>query len=152
MDEWSRNVDNKQMNGLLFLDLRRAFDTVNHQLLLHKLATYGCNTSSIDWFASYLTHRKQYVSVENKKSTIKDINIGLPQGSILGPILFVLFINDLPRNIPYGSVFMYADDTTISVSGTTKSEIESQLNNVMKYTYEWLKRNKLILNIDKKRR
>ena len=149
IDEWSRNVDDKEMNGLIFLDLRRAFDTVNHQLLLRKLSKYGCSVGSLSWFDSYLSHRKQYVSVENNKSTIKDINIGLPQGSILGPLLFVLFINDLPQSIPNGSVFMYADDTTISVSGSTKFEIETQLNDVMKLTYEWLIRNKLILNIDK---
>ena len=149
VDEWSKQVDNGNLNGVAFIDLRRAFDTVDHSILLDKLKMYGCSHHSIKWFASYLRNRKQFVSIGKEKSSTKIVNIGVPQGSILAPLLFSLFINDLPNNIPSASIHMYADDTTISVSGKTKPEVEANLTQALNETSSWISKNKLILNSDK---
>ena len=128
VDEWSRQVDKGELNGIAFIDLRRAFDMVDHSILLDKLKTCGCSRHSIKWFESYLRNRQQFVKkLVRKKSSTKELNVGVPQGSILAPLLFSLFINDLPSNVPSVSIHMYADDTTVSVSGKSKEEIEAKL-------------------------
>ena len=89
-------MDNDIMTGLAFVDFRKAFDVINHELLLKKLSIYGANDLSLKWFGSYLTERKQIVRINGCCSTSKQLFQGVPQGSILGPILFLLFVNDMP--------------------------------------------------------
>ena len=117
---------------------------VDHSILLDKLKTCGCSRHSIKWFASYLRNRQQFLSIGKEKSSTKELNVWVPQGSILAPLLFSLFINDLPSNVPSASIHMYADDTTVSVSGKSKEEVEAKLIQVLSETSTWI-RNKVVL-------
>ena len=149
VDEWAKNVDNGKINGVALVDLRRAFDLVDHDVLLQLLSECGCSERSLQWLKSYLSDREQFVSIQNKKSDTRNVSVGVPQGSILGPLLFTILINNLPKAVNNASVYMYADDTTISVSGTSKQEIETKLNDVLKEVYDWTAKNKLLMNLKK---
>ena len=92
------SIDNGKYGCGLFIDLRKAFDTVNHEILLLKLEHYGIRGITVDWFKSYLSNRKQFVYINGISSSLEDISCGVPQGSVLGPLLFLLYINDLPNN------------------------------------------------------
>ena len=114
--------ENKFSLGI-FIDLRKAFDTVNHGILLNKLVCYGIRGIAASWFHSYLCNRLQRVRVGSKLSKYKTINIGIPQGSILGPLLFLLYINDMP-NISNSLKFtLFADDTTLALSDCNFSDM-----------------------------
>jgi hypothetical protein len=101
----------------IFCDVRKAFDCCNHEILLQKLKNAGIKGKSLLWFFNYLNNRKQYVYVNGSKSSLLDIKNGSPQGSILGPLLFLLYINDLP-NCSEFLAFLFADDTTLLLSHT----------------------------------
>ena len=105
-----RNIDNGLMTGAVFLDFKKAFDSVDHSLLLDKLYNLGILDREHEWFANYLDGRKQIVDYQGILSAANSVEVGVPQGSILGPLLFVLHVNDLPNAICHCSVLMYADD------------------------------------------
>ena len=104
------------MTRVAFIDLRKAFDTVNHSILLKKLHDMGATDLTLKWFLSYLSGRVQRVCF--KKSLSDNVNTGVPQGSILGPLLFIIFINSMSNVIKYGKIYMYADNATLSVSSS----------------------------------
>ena len=105
------NMDNGLVTGSVFIDLAKAFDTVDHDILLSKLEYYGVCDESLPWFKNYFTGRKQFVHIDSQSSEELAVTSGVPQGSILGPLLFIVNINDLPCCVKHCSVNMYADDT-----------------------------------------
>ena len=122
VDQISMSMENKKYTIGIFLDLAKAFDTVNHNILLKKLFHYGVRGTSQSWFKSYLTNRQQYVSINGINSHKLAITCGVPQGSILGPLLFILYINDLNSVSKLVSFIMFADDTNIFISGSNLQE------------------------------
>jgi hypothetical protein len=99
-NDWLHNMDNGLLYGVLFLDFKKAFYSVNHNILLSKLELYGIRGTSLKWFRSYFSNRKQICSINGKQSDVNELKCGVPQGSNLGPFLFLLYINDLPRCSP----------------------------------------------------
>ena len=113
----------------IFIDLRKAFDTVNHEILLNKLEHYGIRGNMLKWFQSYLSHCKQYVSVNGQSSELLAITCGVPQGSVLGPLLFLIYINDLPNISKVLNFYLFADDTNIYYeSDDSLQELEKVIN------------------------
>ena len=107
------SIDSGKFGCGIFIDLRKAFDTVNHDILYKKLEHYGVRGMLLEWFKSYLTDRKQYVFYNGESSDLKLISCGVPQGSVLGPLLFLIYINDLPNISTNLKFFLFADDTNI---------------------------------------
>ena len=112
-DQIRFSMDNNQITCGIFVDLSKAFDTVNHEILLGKLENLGIRGKALELFKSYLSDREQYVNIDNCKSKTRPIRCGVPQGSVLGPLFFLLFINDLPNCCPSGKVRIFADDTNV---------------------------------------
>jgi len=123
-DIYSHLESNEYVLGI-YLDLQKAFDTVDHSILLRKLYNYGIRGVVHSWFAIYLSNRMQYTFVNNHTSSKLPVLCGVPQGSVLGPLLFLLYINDLPNSVPGGRIKLFADDTTLFVSAKTTNELES---------------------------
>ena len=134
--------------GAIFLDLKKAFDTINHALLIKKLEKDGISGNSLKWFISYLNERSQTVNVSSSLSDFKNIDIGIPQGTILGPLLFIIFVNSLPDCVNCKTI-MYADDTTLMCSSNDASVLQSQLNDNLSKIASWFNENHLTLNIKK---
>ena len=111
-ETWKKAVDQGNKVGVIFVDFKKAFDTINHNILKDKLQAAGISGPFHEWIESYLTNRRQYVVVNGERSDIK-LEVGVPQGSLLGPRLFVIYVNDLPDSTPLGYIHMFADDTTI---------------------------------------
>ena len=148
-DNWLHHINNGNLVGSLFIDLQKAFDTVNHSILLRKLPFYGLSSSVVGWLSSYLSGRTQQVCYKSTLSSVNPITSGIPQGSILGPLLFSLYINDLPRCLEHCSIDMYADDTLIYCGDKNTELIENRLNLDVRNMTKWLQANKLILNPQK---
>lgn len=110
------NMDKDNVSSLVFLDFKMASDMVNHKVLLDKIGLYGGTAETVNWFKSYLSDRRQCVNVNGLKSSLMPVKPGVPQGSIVGPILFVLLINDLPLHVTNSDVDIYADDSTLTFS------------------------------------
>ena len=142
-------LNNGEFPAGVFVDLRKVFDTVNHRILIRKLEHYGVRGISKKWFRSYLTNRKQFVSIDNCNSTTKTILTGVPQGLVLGPLLFLIYINDLHKCVKYSKAYHFADDATILQSGKSLEGLAKKLNQDLKSLSQWLKANKLSLNVKK---
>lgn len=130
----------------LMFDLSKAFDTVDKEFLKQKLYNMGLRGNILNWIMSYMDGRILRVRVNNKYSSLRNLNLGVPQGSVLGPFLFLLYVNDMPNYIKSGHVTMFADDTTITVSADSPEEVEQLVYNVVDELSMWCQRNKLILN------
>ena len=148
-DDWYSGMDEGLLTGLISIDLKKAFDTVDHEILCQKLEHYGVVGKELSWFKSYLSNRKQYCRINGVDSNVNDINVGVPQGSCLGPLLFLLYINDLPCIVKSSKVSMYADDTSIYHSSKDIAQLNAVLNEELRRLDRWLKGNKLSLNVAK---
>ena len=148
-DNWYSGLDTGQMTGLIFIDLKKAFDTVDHEILCKKLYLYGVQNRELAWFKSYLSNRKQFAGVNGADSKIEEIDIGVPQGSCLGPLLFLVYINDLPIAIKNSKTSMYADDTSIYRCSKDMPQLNKEINEDLEKLDEWLIGNKLSLNLAK---
>ena len=148
-DTIRRNIDQGLLTGAVFIDLSKAFDTVDHALLLQKLRHYGIENLELKWFEDYLTNRMQVVDYQNAMSDFQSITSGVPQGSILGPLLFILLVNDLPSTVVHCSLLMYADDTVLFYSAKDVNVIEEKLNENLGLIGNWLRKNSLFINKEK---
>ena len=133
----------------IFLDFQKAFDTVNHKILLGKLNCYGIRGIALDWFSSYLRNRSQTVVYNEQESEMKETLCGVPQGSILGPLLFLLYINDLPSVSKLFMPILFADDTNLFCNGPNLNELIEKINEELKLIYKWVNVNNLSLHIEK---
>jgi hypothetical protein len=145
----ANNLDNKLHTAGIFLDLSKAFDTINHNILLNKLSNYGVRGLANDWLKSYLSDRQQRVLFNNVVSEPTNVACGVPQGSILGPLLFLLYINDLPLCTQKPHFVLFADDTNILFSHEDPKTLEDTINTELMHITNWFKLNKLSLNIKK---
>ena len=141
-------MNNGNMIGAVYLDLSKAFDTIGHGLLLNKLNTYGVSGKELNWFTDYLFNRTQIVEIENVRSDTEPVYCGVPQGSILGPLLFIVFFNDLVENLNC-HVIKYADDTVIYYANKDIDVIEKVLNSEMESVGTYCRENELVLNLKK---
>ena len=142
-------LDDKEIALNVFIDFRKAFDTVDHCILLKKLERYGIRGMPLKLVESYLSNRSQKVRIGDCVSELKEINFGVPQGSILGPFLFLLYVNDLPNISPSIFSTLYADDTTITLKFNKFSDIEAECNVILLQLFNWTLANRLSLNFDK---
>ena len=148
-DKVLKDIDDKHITLAIFMDLSKAFDTLDHGILIRKLAHYGINGIALEWFTSYLTGRTQYVEIDGVSSNILSLFTGVPQGSILGPLLFLIYMNDIPNCTEYFNFILYADDTTLSSTIQIPSMSDFNINTELAKVYDWLAVNKLSLNVSK---
>ena len=148
-DHIKESIDNKLHVCGIFLDLTKAFDTVNHAILLNKLYNYGIRGTAHKLFKSYLSNRFQFVSLGGHQSDLRLINCGVPQGSVLGPLLFLIYINDLINCCKEGKIRIFADDTSIFITGKNIHQVINISENIMSQVNKWFTANKLTLSTDK---
>ena len=155
VDRIHKQLDDHETPFCIFMDLSKAFDTIDHTILLKKLRYYGMDQNSLRWFSSYLSNRQQYVDIEGYKSDLKQVNTGVPQGSTLGPLLFIIYMNDINYVSEKFNAILFADDTTLNSvlslfsENQNASQLSANINKEIHKIYEWLNANRLSLNIKK---
>ena len=160
IDRLTQDISNNKNPFAIFLDLSKAFDTLDHNILLDKLNHYGVKDNKLQWFRSYLTGRSQYVDMDGVTSETLPISTGVPQGSILGPLLFLIYINDINNATSFFKFICYADDTTLTnniimtqeiIGSNDITDVSNKINSELKRVSDWLDVNKLSLNAGKTR-
>ena len=162
VDFWMKSLDKGKLSAALFLDLSAGFDVVNHSILLDKLKEYGFDESAINWFKSYLEDRHQCVQVESAFSPFLPVRWGVPQGSILGPLIFLIYINELPalvEELPEethgdegeknATIVIYADDNTPSSSHENPTELQRDMQKIANDVVNWFEDNDMVISSDK---
>ena len=148
-DELLDSLNKRQVSILLLIDFSKAFDMVEHDILIDKLHNYGIRGTTLQWFKSYLSDRTQFVTIDGVDSDIKHMEYGVPQGSILGPLLFIIYINDIPQISNIAKFILYADDANIIISGSNIAEANQRLISICDKLVEWVTINGLALNLKK---
>ena len=149
IEAWRRSLDSSGIVGMILMDLSKAYDCIAHDLLIAKLEAYGFTKTSLRLMYSYLTNRKQCVKIGCYKSSQSNIKIGVPQGSVLGPLLFNIFLNDLFYMELNSDICNFADDNTVYSCGTSISEITTNLENDLNTLLNWFYANGMVANPDK---
>ena len=126
-NSWSVNIDNSLLNGIIVIDLKKAFDTIDHDILLRKLECYGVDQRTLRWFSSYLSNRRQKCCLNGHLSEERFLTCGVPQRSLIGPLLFLAYINDLPSCLKNSHPRMYADDTSITIPGENSHDLQTTI-------------------------
>ena len=147
LDDITNSLDEGEGLDMIYLDYRKAFDSVGHKRLVHKIKSYGFGEVFINWITDFLANRKQRVFLRGHLSEQKDVLSGVPQGSVLGPLLFILFVNDLPE-IVNGKVKMYADDTKLYDNQKNSGSLQEDLDKLEKWSRKWLLKPRLHLPYD----
>ena len=147
-----QSFDENKFTLGIFIDLSKTFDTVDHKILTKKLELYGIKGCNLRCFESYLSNRKQFITYGDKQTNIETITCGVPQGSILGPLLFLIFVNDLHKVTKYLDPIMFADDTNLFYSHKNITTLFQIVNSELKLVNEWFLANKLSLNAKKKKK
>ena len=148
-EEVRKALDDNLLAVGVFIDLQKSFDTVDHYILLNKLDHYGVRGVANRWFKSYLMNRKQFVTINGSNSNLENMQFGVPQGSVLGPLLFLIYINDLHTAITYSVTRHFADDTNLLITNKSPKQLKKRLNNDLRKLAKWLKANKISLNASK---
>ncbi|MCP4484704.1 MAG: reverse transcriptase family protein, partial [Flavobacteriaceae bacterium] len=143
------NIEKKLFSCCVFLDFSKAFDTVNHEILLQKLEHYGFRGIAYSWFKSYLHKRTQTVNINGTNAKELNVNCGVPQGSVLGPLLFLIYINDIYTSSQILQFRLFADDTSILFANKCLDALEQTINSELVKVSSWLLANKLSLNVSK---
>ena len=145
-ERWKIALDNGNVVGVVFIDFKKAFNCVSHSILDLKLQALGMTGSALEWIRDYLKDRKQFAIVNGCKSELNDVNCGIPQGSLLGPRLFSVYVNDLPDQIKEGEIDMYADDTTRFYIGSSVDAVCDGLNRTLGDVHNWCRNNRLTIH------
>ena len=149
VDKIVQATNNDEVTAGFILDLSNSFDTIRHDILLDKMAHYGIRGLALEWFKNYLTNRKQFVDYNGHVSELRLITSGMPQGSILGPLVFIIYVNDIPNSVPELSLILYADDTSAFTSNKDISLLNNIMSNGLNKLNKWFQTNKLSLNLKK---
>ena len=149
VEEIRKNLNKGEFSCGAFIDPEKAFDTVNHTILLSKLEHYGIRDTSLTSIVSYLSNRKQSVKLNGVNSKYESVSCGVPQGSILGPLFFIIYVNDMHTAVKSSIIHHFADDTNLILSSKNPNQIAKLLNRDLKLIFEWLCANRLSLNVSK---
>ena len=149
VDDIRRNMDKGEVTGSIFIDLSKAFDTLTHAQIIESLSSCGVTGTEKELFVDYLFNRKQVVRIEKEISPPEPVTCGVPQGSILGPLLFLVAFNDIGSTLRHCKIITYADDTVIYTSGKSKEEVQELLQEDFKSIADWLELNDLVMNFKK---
>ena len=149
VDNILEHLDKKETGLGIYLDLRKAFDTVDHDILLHKMYNYGIRGTVYDWFRSYVSNRIQYTTLQNINSTTATVTCGVPQGSVLGPLLFLIYMNDIYKAVPDINVKLFADDTNVFLFDQNSKNLSLKAADCLNKLNDWFTANKLSLNLTK---
>lgn len=147
--KWKINIEKNKITLAVFLDFKRAFETVDKSIMIEKLKTIGINETELLWFKNYLKNRQQYTKYNGHSSDNINVNIGVPQGTALSVILFIIYINDIVKVPNFGTVFLFADDSVLVVESDNIHDAIIKMNEDLNRIYEWLCENKLMLNTNK---
>ena len=145
-DYWYESIDHSKVNLTVFLDLKKAFDTADHSVLMKKLCAYGVRGKPGGCFESYLTNRKQFCSLNGLRSKARKVTCGIPQGSCLGPLLFIIYLNDLEKCLQSSRASSYADDTSLTIASSDPVKLVDDAHHELLNISEWMRVNKLSPN------